>query len=826
MSLASSKPVPLVLLACLFLVRLFLVHLMPLWHAVEKLLDTPNSSLIPSHVRFKNNKEFVTDENELAVAKAAAILNNKPEFQSDFETVSKIMVSHPVVPLFVNVSDLDNLKKELKHRNSILRGQITICTFQVKCIQINLRHSSLASATLAQVVLDLDIDIVLIQKAYALRAYHVYGSEILVRDTVATAGKITCEHISNFAACVELVTCSVPLRLVSVYIQPSALNFTTTFSPILDAVASLFVVIGSDVNAKSLLWNSRCSREKRGLELETLLDNLTLVGDQVKIVRWLFLAISSLSDHQYIFFEIAHSDFVEPMRKPNRLMVSSVANINTDIFSSKLVMSLSRLPSPTGIDSAEVIEAHISSLVSVLSSRAIAVRIRKPRRPPVKSMPWWSSELCALRSKVRSLHKAWAAKCKAWESVRNSATNGIVFRAFSDLTEAAAQAALSSSQLDYPSLISDWEFEAAAGSLNSKLAPGNDGLPTDLLLFSLPLIKPFLIAILNAVNKCLCSSQHGFRKNRSTGTAAHQLVSFIESAFSEKKVCATAFLDIKSAFDSAWHPAILTALAGRGCPTYLLKMVNSFLSKRQAYDLFRTSFPFPVKMFGYAHAIGLLVVATTHKDPVIATQYLQLACNSVGNWFSMRKLFLSAIKTVFVLFSRKAVPLNNFSVDINSVKIYPSLTATFLGLIFDANLKWANNVQSKFASAKRTMMAVREPTRRTARAQKATAAGKSPKGKALRQTAKVAGPKAKTGARQTKPTQAKRRKPSNGASTENDNTDSESGKVGQSSSNGSDEDEDDGAREGPSVQTLWYESDYGKTKPTRVKQLCGQWSES
>ena len=100
-----------------------------------------------------------------------------------------------------------------------------------------------------------------------------------------------------------------------------------------------------------------------------------------------------------------------------------------------------------------------------------------------------------------------------------------------------------------------------------------------------------------------------------------------------------------------------------------------------------------------------------------------------------------------------------------------------------------------------------EPTVRTARAQKATAAGKSLKGKALKQTAKVAGPKAKTGARQTKPTQAKRRKSSNGASTENDNTDSESEKVGQSSSNGSDE--DDGEREGPSVQTLWYKSDYG-----------------
>ena len=93
-----------------------------------------------------------------------------------------------------------------------------------------------------------------------------------------------------------------------------------------------------------------------------------------------------------IIFEIAHSDFVEPMRKPNRLKVSSVANINTELFSSKLAKSLFRLPSPTGIDTPEVIEAHISSLLYVLSSSAIAARIFKPRHLPVKSRPWWSSE--------------------------------------------------------------------------------------------------------------------------------------------------------------------------------------------------------------------------------------------------------------------------------------------------------------------------------------------------------------------------------------------------------------------------------------------------
>jgi hypothetical protein len=163
--------------------------------------------------------------------------------------------------------------------------------------------------------------------------------------------------------------------------------------------------------------------------------------------------------------------------------------------------------------------------------------------------------------------------------------------------------------------ISEWEFKSASKSLNSKSAPGNDGISADLILCSLPVIKPLLFKILNA---CLFLSlfpnnwklskvvvigkpnkpdystlnsfrpinlvlnlaklleiailghliwysrslnwisdfQHGFREGKSTESAAHSLTSFIESAFEERKVCAAAFLDIKSAFDSALHPAI------------------------------------------------------------------------------------------------------------------------------------------------------------------------------------------------------------------------------------------------------------------------------
>ena len=93
-------------------------------HAVEKLLDTPNSGLIPSHVRYKNNKVYVTLDSDIDVAKAATILNGKPDFQTQFAPASKLNVMFPVIALFVNVSDPEFLKKELEHRNKSLRGSI------------------------------------------------------------------------------------------------------------------------------------------------------------------------------------------------------------------------------------------------------------------------------------------------------------------------------------------------------------------------------------------------------------------------------------------------------------------------------------------------------------------------------------------------------------------------------------------------------------------------------------------------------------------------------------------------------------------------------
>jgi hypothetical protein len=80
----------------------------------------------------------------------------------------------------------------------------------------------------------------------------------------------------------------------------------------------------------------------------------------------------------------------------------------------------------------------------------------------------------------------------------------------------------------------------------------------------------------------LSPNQHGFSSGRSTESAGHAPVTFCEEGMRSKHTTASAILDIKSAFDAAWHPAILAALARRECPTYLVKLKSSFLSNRLA----------------------------------------------------------------------------------------------------------------------------------------------------------------------------------------------------------------------------------------------------
>jgi hypothetical protein len=85
-------------------------------------------------------------------------------------------------------------------------------------------------------------------------------------------------------------------------------------------------------------------------------------------------------------------------------------------------------------------------------------------------------------------------------------------------------------------------------------------------------------------------------------------------------------------------------------------------------DIIRSSFPFHALITGYADDTNL---ATQHKDPGMATNQLQTAVERVSQKLSEVKLSLNASKTVFMLFSKKRIPVSHLSLSIGDLKIPP-----------------------------------------------------------------------------------------------------------------------------------------------------------
>jgi hypothetical protein len=343
-----------------------------------------------------------------------------------------------------------------------------------------------------------------------------------------------------------------------------------------------------------------------------------------------------------------------------------------------------------------------------------------------------------------------------------------------------------------PPPVTSWEVTAAIDSLNPNASPGHDGLSMAIVKECFPVIRLHLLFLLNAcvnlqyfpdswktakvviigkpnktdyeslnsfrpislVNNLakilekvilsrlqwhssqlswISANQHGFSPGKSTESAGHALISFIEKAREAKQVTAVAFLDIKSAFDAAWHPAILSSLIKKGCPLYLVRLVSCFLSCRTAIlahngstkahtvnlgcpqggvlspflwailidDVLRLSFPFLHLSSGYADD---LTIASSHKIPELATQNLQIMCNSISLWCSQSKMNLNALKTVLMLFHHQCPGVSHLSISINDVLILPSNETVFLGLTLDSRLKWLSHFNTKAVAARKAFL--------------------------------------------------------------------------------------------------------------------------
>ncbi len=282
-------------------------------------------------------------------------------------------------------------------------------------------------------------------------------------------------HIGNSCACIEIVSSSGTLRLASVYLRPSIPDYFAAVDECFKTLSSPYAVLGVDSNAKNQMWNS-LHTDQKGLDFEqlVLINNLnvlnvpidslefvpggtsfvdvTLAGDRVSLIRWLFLPFASLSDHPFIYFELENN--CVPAFSPSTKVVRPVprfSNINQQVFLRLLEKNLSLSPTAPSLPSVASVEAEIDLLTRFICDCAKAAKVRQAETPNAKNMPWWSTNLCSLRTKARRAYKAWSkeknegnhtlyylskstyqrelrlAKLKSWDEFRAPTSSLLIF---------------------------------------------------------------------------------------------------------------------------------------------------------------------------------------------------------------------------------------------------------------------------------------------------------------------------------------------------------------------------------------------------------------
>lgn len=225
--------------------------------------------------------------------------------------------------------------------------------------------------------------------------------------------------------------------------------------------------------------------------------------------------------------------------------------------------------------------------------------------------------------------------------------------------------------------------------------------------------------------------QSGFRRHRCTADSLGDVVSMLEQARHDKEVAFLLLLDMKSAFDSVPHTAILDALDSMGVSGHLRRYVRAFLTNRTLrvrvgratssprdvssgvpqgsvlspflFNLVLAPLPdcipaglaFPVGMAVYADDIAIWAHGPTRLLSKVKA-CLQGVLWAVAAFLTSRGLQLSETKTQAMIFhsrgyrARKTTP----PLTLNGQTLPWCTSAKYLGLLVDCQLSWLPAVKA------------------------------------------------------------------------------------------------------------------------------------
>lgn len=196
-----------------------------------------------------------------------------------------------------------------------------------------------------------------------------------------------------------------------------------------------------------------------------------------------------------------------------------------------------------------------------------------------------------------------------------------------------------------------------------------------------------------------------------------------------------ALLDIEKAFDTIWHDGLIYKLNRSNPPTYLIKIIKSFISDRRfmveingeysdtkyivagvpqgsvlsptLYSIYIADFKCPAccQSAYYADDTALLSATKTTNKSI---KNVQKAMEAIEIFSTRWKIKINATKTNFIIFpfnrARRRTPTINLRFQNNT--IVPETTVKYLGVTIDQKLNFDKHIESTRNKATRAMCAL------------------------------------------------------------------------------------------------------------------------
>ena len=226
-----------------------------------------------------------------------------------------------------------------------------------------------------------------------------------------------------------------------------------------------------------------------------------------------------------------------------------------------------------------------------------------------------------------------------------------------------------------------------------------------------------------AQNSIIIPQQYGFREKHSCIQQLLRVTEFAIIEHNKNRITQLALLDLKKAFDSLWHDALILKLKRIQMSEGIIKLIYSYLTHRHIYvtvnganlsirrikaGVPQGSILRPIFFNIYINDIPIstnthlaiytddTAIYTSSWNPVQATKYLQAHIDQILKFFQNWKLTVNAQKTQAITFSRKVSPLTT-QIKIQGHPIQWEPKVKYLGVVLDHKITWAPAIHARIS---------------------------------------------------------------------------------------------------------------------------------